>query len=257
MTAATTNEIPGPKPHALIGNVLDLDIHAPVQSMLKLAHEYGPIFRLYSPKGETIVVNSQELVNELCDEKRFDKKLHGFILQARDSSGDGLFTAATNEPNWGLAHRILTPAFGPASLKNLFPSMWDILEQMLLKWERQGESERIDVADNMSRLTLDTLALCAFSYRFNSFYHEEMHPYVKNMLRVLQESGARAQRPALIEPADVFQSSAACGSYSQQSSDRGRIDRPAEEAGKSARLQGPAGADARGQGPSDRSRPQR
>ncbi len=76
--------------------------------------------------------------------------------------------------------------------------MWDILEQMLLKWERQGESERIDVADNMSRLTLDTLALCAFSYRFNSFYHNEMHPYVKNMLQVLQESGARAERPALM-----------------------------------------------------------
>ena len=30
----------------------------------------------------------------------------------------------------------------------------------------------IDVAGDMTRLTLDTIGLCAFSYRFNSFYSE-------------------------------------------------------------------------------------
>jgi len=32
--------------------------------------------------------------------------------------------------------------------------------------------------------------------RFNSFYHEEMHPFVNAMVGFLQESGARARRPA-------------------------------------------------------------
>ena len=45
----------------------------------------------------------------------------------------------------------------------------------------------IDVADNMTRLTLDTIALCAFDYRFNSFYQREMHPFV-------ERDGARAGR---------------------------------------------------------------
>lgn len=33
--------------------------------------------------------------------------------------------------------------------------------------------------------------------RFNSFYHEEMHPFVTSMVGLLQESGARARRPAV------------------------------------------------------------
>jgi hypothetical protein len=34
--------------------------------------------------------------------------------------------------------------------------------------------------------------------RFNSFYHEDMHPFVDAMVGLLQESGARARRPAVV-----------------------------------------------------------
>lgn len=34
--------------------------------------------------------------------------------------------------------------------------------------------------------------------RFNSFYHEEMHPFVTAMVGLLAESGARAQRPGFV-----------------------------------------------------------
>lgn len=33
--------------------------------------------------------------------------------------------------------------------------------------------------------------------RFNSFYHENMHPFVDAMVGLLAESGARSQRPAV------------------------------------------------------------
>lgn len=32
--------------------------------------------------------------------------------------------------------------------------------------------------------------------RFNSFYHEDMHPFIDSMIGLLQESGKRAARPA-------------------------------------------------------------
>jgi cytochrome P450/NADPH-cytochrome P450 reductase len=35
--------------------------------------------------------------------------------------------------------------------------------------------------------------------RFNSFYHEEMHPFVNAMVGFLAESGARAGRPAVMQ----------------------------------------------------------
>ena len=66
------------------------------------------------------MVGSQELVNELCDEKRFVKSLSGALKQVRNGIGDGLFTAFHGEENWGLAHRILMPAFGPMAIKDMF-----------------------------------------------------------------------------------------------------------------------------------------
>lgn len=56
------------------------------------------------------------------------------------------------------------------------------------------------MADDFTRLTLDTLALCAMDYRFNSFYREEMHPFIAAMTRFLRQGGARSRRPALVAP---------------------------------------------------------
>jgi len=194
MNKPTSFAFPGPNPAPVVGNIPDVNPHAPIQSLIAMAREYGPIFRLEFPGREMIVVSSQELVNELCDETRFDKKIHAALQQVRDFGGNGLFTAATQEPDWGKAHRILMPVFGPAALRGMFPGMLDIAEQLLVKWERQGPAQRIDVVDNMTRLTLDTIALCAFDYRFNSFYSTEMHPFVGAMVRALAESGARTRR---------------------------------------------------------------
>ena len=66
------------------------------------------------------MIGSQELVNELCDEKRFVKNPSGPLKQVRNGVGDGLFTAFDGEENWGLAHRILMPAFGPMAIKDMF-----------------------------------------------------------------------------------------------------------------------------------------
>lgn len=75
--------------------------------------------------------------------------------------------------------------------------MYDIATQLVMKWARQGPKTPIMVTDDFTRLTLDTIALCAMGTRFNSFYHEEMHPFVEAMLGLLQGSSDRARRPAL------------------------------------------------------------
>lgn len=189
-----TPRIPQPRPAPLVGNIPDLDPDMPIQSMMRLAREHGPIFRMHMPGRDMLVVSSQELVNELCDETRFDKKVHAPLHHIRGFAGNGLFTADTADPDWAKAHRILMPVFGPAALRDMFPGMLDIAEQLLLKWERQGPEQRIDVVDNTTRLTLDTIALCGFDYRFNSFYERDMHPFVGAMVGALEESGARTRR---------------------------------------------------------------
>lgn len=76
--------------------------------------------------------------------------------------------------------------------------MQDIGNQLLLKWARLGPSEPITVTDDFTRLTLDTIALCAMDFRFNSFYTDKMHPFVDAMVGFLSESGDRIRRPAIV-----------------------------------------------------------
>ncbi|AKT36069.1 bifunctional cytochrome P450/NADPH--P450 reductase [Chondromyces crocatus] len=186
--------IPQPPVRPLLGNAPDIDTDSPVMSMVQLSERLGPIYKLAFPGRSMLVLGNHALAAEAGDEARFGKYVGGVLNELRALGGDGLFTADSNEENWGKAHRVLMPAFGPAAMRNYFDDMVEIADQMLVKWERFGPETDIDVADNMTRLTLDTIALCGFNYRFNSFYQREMHPFVASMVRALLEAGYRAKR---------------------------------------------------------------
>ncbi len=66
--------------------------------------------------------------------------------------------------------------------------MHDITSQLVLRWARFGEHEPIDVTSDFTRLTLDTVGLCAMDTRFNSFYKDKLNRFVDAMLGVLLES---------------------------------------------------------------------
>jgi cytochrome P450/NADPH-cytochrome P450 reductase len=69
----------------------------------------GSIFKL-NIGGETkLFISSHELLDEICDEKRFSKAVTGALEQIRNGVEDGLFTAYPGEHNWEIAHRVLMP----------------------------------------------------------------------------------------------------------------------------------------------------
>src|SRR5213080_842944 len=178
--------IPHPPTKPVVGNMLSLDSTAPVQNLTRLAKELGPIFWLNMMGAPLVIVSGHDLVNELSDEKRFDKAVKGSLRRVRAVAGDGLFTAYTNEPNWSKAHNILLQPFGNRAMQSYHPSMVDIAEQLVKKWERLNADEEIDVVHDMTALTLDTIGLCGFDYRFNSFYREDYHPFVASLVRSLE-----------------------------------------------------------------------
>ncbi|WP_106849941.1 bifunctional cytochrome P450/NADPH--P450 reductase [Blastococcus sp. Marseille-P5729] len=194
-------EIPGPKQRPIIGALPELlSDERQVKVMENLAKEHGPIFKVGLGGREMVVVNSHEYVDQICSDPRFRKVIHSVLQPIRAFAGDGLFTAYNSEPNWAKAHRLLMPAFGPMAIRDYFPQMVDIADQMFTRWERFGDDHVIDVSNDMTRLTLDTIALCAFDYRFNSFYADDLHPFVGAMVRSLVEAGDRARRLPQIQP---------------------------------------------------------
>ncbi|HWX07776.1 MAG TPA: cytochrome P450, partial [Bradyrhizobium sp.] len=186
---ASTNRlspIPHPPKKPVVGNMLSVDSGAPIQHMTRMAKELGPIFWLDMMGTPFVVVSGHDLVDELSDEKRFDKAVKGSLRRVRVVAGDGLFTAYTNEPNWSKAHNILMQPFGNRAMQSYHPSMVDIADQLVKKWERLNADDEIDVVHDMTALTLDTIGLCGFDYRFNSFYREDYHPFVESLVRSLE-----------------------------------------------------------------------
>ncbi len=195
MTKSATNPIPHPRGVPILGNALSVDAEAPLQSLMELAREHGPIFRMDFGRTTSYVVSGTDLVEELCDESRFDKAVRGVLRRLRVLAGDGLFTADTDAPNWDRAHNILMPAFSQQSMTAYLPMMIDIADQLVLKWERLNDEDEVDVVHDMTGLALDTIGLCGFGYRFNSFYREEFHPFIDALTRTLETCSQRRGVP--------------------------------------------------------------
>jgi cytochrome P450 / NADPH-cytochrome P450 reductase len=190
----TVDDIPGPKGKPIVGNMFDVPPERTIVTLMELTREYGPMFRLRTPAGDRFAASGLAMIDDLCDDERFDK-LVGDGQKAVRSFGRsaGLFTSDTDDPNWSKAHNILLPNFSQQAMRDYVPMMNDIATQLMQKWERLNPGEPVDVTADMTRLTLDTIALCGFGYRFNSFYRDTVHPFVEAMYGVLGESQRRAR----------------------------------------------------------------
>ncbi|KAK4494570.1 hypothetical protein PRZ48_013926 [Zasmidium cellare] len=192
-----SSTIPGPRGYPIVGNLFDIDPAASIKSLDDLADKYGEIYKMRFLGSEYYFISSVDLVEEVCDETRFGKTIDDNLQEVRNGVHDGLFTAHNDEPNWGIAHRTLMPAFGPISIKNMFDEMHDIASQLVSKWARQGPNTPIHLTNDTTRLAFDTVTLCAAGMRLNSFYSEQMHPFIQAMGDFLTESGARTGRTAI------------------------------------------------------------
>jgi cytochrome P450/NADPH-cytochrome P450 reductase len=187
--------IPSPSGNPIIGNLFSVDAKAPLQSLMELTRELGPIYWLNMMGKPMIIASGPEIVKELSDETRFDKTVRGPLRRVRSIGGDGLFTSDTKAPNWSKAHNILMPTFSQQAMVDYLPQMIDIAEQLMLKWERLNADDQVDVVRDMTGLTLDTVGLCGFDFRFNSFYREDFHPFIGALTRTLEISMLQRQIP--------------------------------------------------------------
>ena len=105
-------DIPSPKGVPLLGNMFDIKQATLIQDLIRLSRELGPILKLETPTGPRYVVYGLEMVDDLCDDSRFDKLVGLSQREFRKThKSAGLFTADTDDPLWKSAHDILLPSF--------------------------------------------------------------------------------------------------------------------------------------------------
>ncbi|MGW4381403.1 cytochrome P450 [Kitasatospora sp. NPDC004531] len=176
--------IPTPDPAAVAAG----NPQTPLQGFMAHARDLGPIFRFEAPGFQMVIVSGAELVEELVDETRFAKHV-GFGMEAyRDVTGDGLFTAYNDEPNWQLAHDVLAPAFTQEAMRRYHAAMTGTANRLIDSWAQQPAGTALDVPGDMTKLALETIGKAGFGYDFELFDRDEPHPYVAAMISTLQYS---------------------------------------------------------------------
>ena len=185
---ASGGEFPAPKGLPIVGHLHQIARAGLVSHLLSVARDYPDgVFQLNFGGRAGVFVTDPDLVAELSDETRFRKMPGPGLRVVRKFAGDGLFTAFSDEPNWGKAHRILLPAFSQRAMRGYFDLIVEVCDQLVAKWERAAGTDVL-VADDMTRLTLDSIAIAGFGHRFNSFERDELDSFLLALGDALAES---------------------------------------------------------------------
>lgn len=188
-TTDVTDRIPAPQSLPVLGNLHQIPKAGLIGHLLSVSKDFEDpgIFKLRFGSRVGVFVTHPDLVAELCDETRFRKIPGPGLRVVRKFAGDGLFTAFSDEANWGKAHRILLPAFSQRSMRGYYDLILEVCDKLVAKWTAHS-GEDILVADDMTRLTLDSIAIAGFGHRFESFERGELDPFLLSLGDALGEA---------------------------------------------------------------------
>ncbi len=185
-----------PRRVPFVGDVAGVKLGRPVQSILGQTRDLGPIYARKLLRTQIVTVCGADLVGEPSDETRFCKFVGLHLPPLRRIVGDALFTAENDEPNWQLAHDILTPAFTREAMSGYHAIMLQVARELLDRWDGAADrGQPVDVTPDMTRLTLETIGQAGLGYRFASFERDQPHPFVTAMTRALRYANVSAILP--------------------------------------------------------------
>jgi cytochrome P450 len=153
---------PTPRPQplgafALIGALR----HNPLECWAEEHFEH-PIVHVPLPIGHAVLVHEPAAIRHvLLDNAANYRKdaLQRRVLSAGLS--DGLLSAEGEQ--WHVQRRTLAPMFARRSVMSFAPAMMDAAQALAGRWARQSDGATIDVAAEVTRLTLDVLERTIFS----------------------------------------------------------------------------------------------
>lgn len=158
----------------------------PVQNLMARLDEVPPLFELKAYRERFVFVHNAALCAQVSDDATFEKALAPSVLALRVFAADGLFTAYTDEPNWSLAHDLLAPAFTKPAMREYHDTMNEVADDLLGKWA--AAQDPVDVAGDLTRMTLETIGRTAFGHSFGAFETSDTDPYVVAMVDSLKHA---------------------------------------------------------------------
>uniref|UniRef100_A0A8C8EAZ7 Cytochrome P450 n=1 Tax=Otus sunia TaxID=257818 RepID=A0A8C8EAZ7_9STRI len=152
---------PGPPKHWLYGHN-----HLVRRELSSIrVEEYPYAFpRWFGPVLPSLIIHHPEYAKSILG--RTGKSLHLLVTPLLFvSPGQGLLIL--NGTKWFQHRKLLTPAFHYDVLKSYVDLMSDSVKVMLDKWEKKNTEKSVELFQDVSLMTLDSIMKCAFSYNTN------------------------------------------------------------------------------------------
>jgi cytochrome P450/NADPH-cytochrome P450 reductase len=123
-----------------------------------MMHQYGPVFRISMPPNmEAVVICDPDLAGQVIENSEVWPKTHfKHNKMVRAWVNQGLFTADDDEEIWGVAHRILLPAFSNQGMKQYFNVVQECIAQLFVKWDGMAVGNQpVDLTKSTELFTFD------------------------------------------------------------------------------------------------------
>jgi cytochrome P450 len=155
------NLAPGPRGYALLK--MSKFQQQPIESFGHLWQEYGDLVRLPIMPGLTFFLAAHPDSAEHILSQHQDRygKPDLFLKSMGLMQGQGLLSSEGSV--WLKKRRLMQPAFRQEQIIKLHAVMLSCVESLLCEWEEKPEGEVIDIAAEMTRLTLKIVSLALFS----------------------------------------------------------------------------------------------
>lgn len=152
---------PGPRGYALLK--MSKFQQQPIESFGHLWREYGDLVRLPIMPGLTFFLAAHPDYAEhiLSQHQERYGKPDLFLKSMGLMQGQGLLSS--EGAVWLKQRRLMQPAFRQQQIIKLHAVMLSCVESLLCEWEEKPEGEVIDIAAEMTRLTLKIVSLALFS----------------------------------------------------------------------------------------------
>jgi cytochrome P450 len=152
---------PGPRGYTLLK--LSEFQHQPIDYLGHLWREYGDLVRLPIMPGVTffLAAHPDHAEHILSHHQERYGKPDLFLKSMGLMQGQGLFSS--EGAVWLKQRRLMQPVFRQQQLTMLHAVMLDCVESLLREWEEKPDGEVIDIAAEMTRLTLKIVSLALFS----------------------------------------------------------------------------------------------
>jgi cytochrome P450 len=161
--ARTRADLPGPRGWPLLGNAPQIDVKRFHLQLAEWAQRYGPVYRYDLGPIPFVVTTEATMINDAFRRRPEDfRRISTFETIFSELGVDGVFSAEGRA--WRAQRKLAVGALNPRHLQAFFPTLRQVAENLLRRWERAASEQRVlDLQTEMMRFTIDVTTRLAFS----------------------------------------------------------------------------------------------